>query len=96
MTKELVRLFCFMEKILKENMQYEEGYIEEMPDLTGLNSENISNLEKSRMLEKKELKKGSISIEGYKYICSMVRRLVESCELFLEVNQRLINKEKMK
>ena len=47
-----------MEKILKENMQYEEGYIEEMPDLTGLNSENISYLEKTRMLEKKELKKG--------------------------------------
>ena len=68
MTVELVRLFCFLEKILKENMQYEEGYIEEMPDLTGLSSENISQLEKSRMLEKKELKKGSISIEGYRYI----------------------------
>ena len=68
MTIELVRLFCFLEKILKENMQYEEGYIEEMPDLTGLSSENISQLEKSRMLEKKELKKGSISIEGYRYI----------------------------
>ena len=69
MTIELVRLFCFLEKILKEKMQYEEGYIEEMPDLTGLSSENISLLEKSRMLDKMELiKKGSISIEGYRYI----------------------------
>mmetsp|Transcript_14319 Transcript_14319/g.18055 ORF Transcript_14319/g.18055 Transcript_14319/m.18055 type:complete len:91 (+) Transcript_14319:364-636(+) len=43
-----------------------------------------------------ELKKGSIAYAEYKEFCHLIQKLVETSELFVDVNQDLIHRENMK
>ena len=78
-------------------MLYEEDYFRSVPDLISMenndiklaNMSNSDSPEKRRLYKIAELKCGSIEY-FYKEFCQMITKLIETCELFLKVNQDLI------
>ena len=73
-----------------------------MPDLSGLDNSNINDSSivgsntNSRSVRIAELKKGSIAYSEYKEYCHLIQKLVETSELFLNVNKDLLLRESMK
>ena len=102
LTQEMVRLFKGVAKIIENHMQLQESYINEMPDLSGLDNSNINDSSivgsntNSRSVRIAELKKGSIAYSEYKEYCHLIQKLVETSELFLNVNKDLLLRESMK
>ena len=94
---EITRLIKGVSKIINSHMLYEEDYFRSVPDLISMenndiklaNMSNSDSPEKRRLYKIAELKCGSIEY-FYKEFCQMITKLIETCELFLKVNQDLI------
>ena len=78
----MVRLFKGMTRIIKDHMQLSDEVLKA----------NATN--KSATLS--DLKKGSIAYAEYREFCHLISKLVETSELFLDVNQDLVHRENMK
>ena len=84
----MVRLFLGTTKIIMTHMQHPDELITREP--------NLGNMNDQKRVRVTELKKGSIAYAEYKEHCHLIQKLLETSELFVEVNQDLIHRENMK
>ena len=76
LTQEMVRLFKGVTKIIRNHMQHEHEYINQMPDFSSLEEgQSIgsgNNPNQRRQIKITQLKQGSIAYSEYKEYCHLI------------------------